>query len=271
MEIKNILITICIVILLYIVIRYITTDVNTLSGLQAATTMQTVSAKSLAKGSSGANTSNFTYSIWFYINDWNYRYGESKIVYGRMSSPSTTAGASSESSSSSIPGIPGVDPCPAVVLTPIQNNVSIYLACFPGGDAGGATGATASDDTPGPSGSVIHTCSVSNVPIQKWVNLLISAYGRTLDVYIDGKLVRTCLLPGIAKINPNSNVYVTPSGGFDGWTSKFQYFPNSTDPQTAWNIYQAGYGQSFLSNLFGKYKIQLNVLEGTTENTVFTI
>lgn len=271
MDIKNILITICIVILLYIVIRYITTDINTLSGLQSGTTMQTISAKSLAKGSSGANTSNFTYSIWFYINDWNYRYGEPKIIYGRMASPSKTSGSSTIPSISSIAGIPGLDPCPAVVLTPIQNNLSIYLACFPGGGSGGATGATGPTDSAGPDNSVIHTCNVSNVPIQKWVNLLISAYGRTLDVYIDGKLVRTCLLPGIAKINQNANVYVTPSGGFNGWTSKFQYYANSTDPQTAWNIYQAGYGQSFLSNLFGKYKIQLNVLEGTTENTVFTI
>lgn len=254
MNIKNIIMAIVVIILLYIVIRYVTTDINTLSGLQSATTMQTIQSSSLANG---VSSSNFTYSIWFYINDWNYRYGEPKVVYGRMGAPS--AG----SASGSVPGIAGSDPCPVVVLGAVQNNLAISLTCY-------------STD----SSTTIHTCAVSNIPIQKWVNLLISVYGRTLDVYIDGKLVKTCLLPGTANVNPDSNVYITPpgaatssgtTGGFSGWTSKFQYFANATDPQTAWNIYQQGYGQSFLSNIFGKYKIQVSVLEGTTQNTVLTI
>ena len=53
-----------------------------------------------------------------------------------------------------------------------------------------------------------------NVPLQKWVNLIISLYGRTLDVYIDGKLVRTCVLPGVAQVNPDADILVTPMGGF---------------------------------------------------------
>jgi len=255
MNIKNIIIAIVIIILLYIVIRYVMTDINTLTGLQSGSTMQTVQSSSLANG---VSSSNFTYSIWFYINDWNYRYGEPKVVYGRMSAPSSGA------STGSVAGVAGTDPCPLVVLGAVQNNLAISLTCY-------------STD----SSSTIHTCAVANIPIQKWVNLLISVYGRTLDVYIDGKLVKTCLLPGTANVNANSNVYITPPGlpnssssgqaGFSGWTSKFQYFPNATDPQTAWNIYQQGYGQSFLSNIFGKYKIQLSVLEGTTQNTVLTI
>ena len=254
MNIKNIILAIVIIILLYIVIRYVTTDVNTLSGLQSGTTMQTIPSSSLANG---VSSSNFTYSIWFYVNDWNYRYGEPKVIYGRMGAPSAT------SASGSVPGIAGSDPCPVVVLGAVQNNLAISLTCY----------STASSST-------IHTCAVSNIPIQKWVNLLISVYGRTLDVYIDGKLVKTCLLPGTANVNQDSNVYITPpgsasssstTGGFSGWTSKFQYFANATDPQTAWNIYQQGYGQSFLSNIFGKYKIQVSVLEGTTQDTVLTI
>jgi hypothetical protein len=103
------------------------------------------------------------------------------------------------------------------------------------------------------------------------INLLISVYGRSLDVYLDGKLVKTSVLPGVAKINNNSNVYITPSGGFSGWTSKFQYFPNSTDPQTAWNIYQKGYGSSVLSNTFGKYQVKLSFVENGTETSSLTV
>ena len=47
---------------------------------------------------------------------------------------------------------------------------------------------------------------IVNVPIQRWVNIFISVFGRTLDVYLDGKLVKTGILPSIAKVNPNANI-----------------------------------------------------------------
>ena len=260
MNIQSIIFIVVIIILLYVVLRYIMKDVNTLTGLVSGTEMQTIPATGLAQNSSGTNSSNFTYSIWFYINDWNYRYGEPKILYGRM-------GADSTPSNASIGDISGLDPCPVVALGAIENNLAVSLACFPGSDVDN----TSNDAVDPTSGAVIHTCNVPNVPIQKWVNLLVSAYGRTLDIYLDGKLVRTCVLPGVAKINQNASVYVTPKGGFSGWTSKFQYFPNSTDPQTAWNIYQQGYGASMLSNMFGKYQIKVAFMEGTTEDSSFTI
>jgi hypothetical protein len=88
-----------------------------------------------------------------------------------------------------------------------------------------------------------------------------------MDVYIDGKLVRTCLLPGVASVNNNANVHVTPSGGFEGWTSKFQYFPNSINPQEAWNIYTQGY--SNMSSMFNSYQVQLALVEnGKTQSSI---
>ena len=118
---------------------------------------------------------------------------------------------------------------------------------------------------------IIHNCPVANVPIQRWCNLFVSVYGRTLDLYLDGKLVRTCVLPGVAKIDANAPVYVTPNGGFSGWTSRFQYWPDSSDPQRAWNIYKAGYGGSLLGGLFGKYTVKISLMEGDTEDSTWTI
>ena len=259
MDIKNVLLIIIIVVLLYVVIRYVFSDVNTLSNLSSGTTMQTIDSNNLATGNV-ANSSNFTYSIWFYINDWNYKYGENKVLFGRMGSLSDAKGAS-------VSGISGKEPCPAVILGSIENNLSILLTCYPGSDATAAN----DDDIRAADGAIVHTCNISNIPIQKWVNLLISTYGRTLDVYLDGKLVKTCVLPGVAKINQDADVYITPSGGFSGWTAKFQYFPNSTDPQAAWNIYQKGYGSSWLSNLFGKYKVKISFSNNGTESGSYTL
>ena len=242
MEVKNILLFVIIIVLLIVVIRYIMKDVNTLSGLTSAQTMQTVEPSDLASSNSG-NTSNFTYSIWFYIDDWNYKYGEPKVVFGRM-----------------VTGAGTKEPCPSVVLGALENNIVVSLAVYPGLDA---------EPTDG-SNFIIHNCPIANVPIQRWVNLLISVYGRTLDLYVDGKLVRTCVLPGVAKIDATAPVYITPNGGFAGWTAKFQYWPDPCDPQKAWNIYKQGYGGSLLGSLFGKYTVKVSLMEGDTEESTFT-
>jgi hypothetical protein len=247
----SIVITIVVVILLFMLIRYLMIDPYTIQGIQSGETASVISASSLATNGSNVPSSNFAYSIWFYVNDWNYRYGEPKVVFGRMGAQSTTG-------SGSIDGVSGLDPCPAVVLGAVENNIDVSLGCYPG-----------INQEPTTSGgtTVVHTCSVANVPIQKWVNLVVSVYGRSMDLYIDGKLVRTCLLPGVASINNNSNVYVTPAGGFNGWTSKFQYFPNSINPQDAWNIYTSGY--SSWSSMFNSYQLQISLVEnGTTEKSI---
>jgi hypothetical protein len=251
MSALSIVITIVVIVLVLMLLKYIFSDPYTLQSLKSAQTASTINASSLASNGSSVPASNFAYSVWFYVNDWNYRYGQTKVIFGRM-------GSQSGASSGSISGVSGIDPCPAVVLGPIENNISVSLGCYPGANQqpttkGGKT--------------VIHTCSVANVPIQKWVNLLISVYGRTLDIYIDGKLVRTCLLPGVASVNNDANIYVTPAGGFDGWTSKLQYYPNSINPQEAWNIYTQGYA-SWLS-MFNAYQIQVSLVEnGETQSSI---
>jgi hypothetical protein len=235
MEPKNIVMFLVIIILVIILLRYAMSDANTLSSLTSGKTSQTIEATELASSSSGT-TSNFTYSIWFFIDDWNYRYGEAKVIFGRMSSGTNNF------------------PCPTVVLNPFRNNIEVSLAVY---------------DPSNNLDSQQHTCAVSNVPIQKWCNLFVSVYGRTLDIYLDGKMVRTCVLPGIAKIDANAPVYITPMGGFSGWTARFQYWAESSNPQKAWDTYKAGYGGSVLGSIFGKYTVKLSLMEGDTESTTF--
>ncbi len=257
MEAKNVLLFVIIIVLLYIVIKYVIKDVNTLTGLVSAQTMQKIEASSLASSSSAGATSNYTYSIWFYVDDWNVKYGEPKVVFGRMASEMDKN-----------------QPCPLVSLAPLENNLIVSLAIYPGMDTApieDTTTTTTTTDTDTSTESSIHRCMVANIPIQKWVNVLISTYGRSLDIYIDGKLVRTCVLPGVARVESSTPVYITPNGGFSGWTAKFQYWPDSCDPQKAWNIYKAGYGASMLAGLLGKYTVKVSLMEGDTEESSFSI
>jgi hypothetical protein len=249
MDFKFVLIIIILILFLYFVLNYIYSTNTVSTSITSGTTMQTIDATKLSSTKSGIKSSNFTYSIWFYIDDWNYNYGKEKVLFGRVGSPTSSPGAS---------GSYGKEPCPMVTFGGIENNLNVMMNVYSGS---------------GTSSSITHTCNVSNIPIQAWCNLLISVYGRTLDIYLDGKLVNTCVLPGTAKINENANVYITPVGGFSGWTSKFEYYPNATDPQTAWNIYQNGYSNSIIDSVFGtSFRVKFSTVDSSgTETSSYTI
>ena len=185
------------------------------------------------------NTSNFCFSTWFYVQDWSYRFGQPKIVLKRGNDE---------------------NPCPEIVLGESQNNIIISVACY-------GNGSTGNPDT---GSTIVHKCELSNFPLQKWVNLIIGLNGQTLDVYIDGKLTRTCVLPGPA-IKAEGDVYVTPGGGFNGYTANFQYWSQPVNPQQAYNIYKSGYGSSGLANMFGNYGVRVQFLENGQVDWDFTI
>ena len=202
LSVKSIAIGVVVLVLIILIIRWIMGDSTKLSGLNDAKKVTKISAQDLAQN----NASNYAYSVWFYVDDWSYRYGEPKIILGRLDSD--------------------LNPSPSITLGAIENNLQIETTVYPSSQS--STGTK-------------NTCNVANVPIQKWVNVIVSLYGRTMDVYIDGKLVRTCVLPGVAKIANNAPVYVTPLGGFSGYTANIHYYADALNPQEAYNIYRKGY------------------------------
>ena len=327
--VQTVLIAIVFLIIIYYVIQWFTTKSVKLSNMQKATSTTTISASKLKNN----NVGNFTYSIWYYIDDWNSNYGKQKTLM-RVSNKDAGAGPSMH-----------------INLGETENNINITVRCYnedggcptecdtcgyistAGGKpsfnntcsgicytdslwpaAGGAAGkalmenqtlskemmahlrkklGTASPycvggigdsyfnnnrhqmgeqvdcskcSSSGSGSSKMSTCTVSNFPLQKWVNLTVSVYGRTLDVYLDGKLTHTCVLPGPANMNNLNNIVITPQGaGFDGYTTDLTYYPTASNPQEAYNIYKSGFGGSSMSNLLNKYRVQISFLENNEE------
>lgn len=236
--IQNVLIMLVIVVLLYYIFSWLFRTSTQLTTLQNANLKQTILASTLKNNN---NTSNFAYSTWFYVDDWNYRFGEDKILLLRAKLLNDVGFG--------------------IVLGAMKNNIEIGVECYKQNANTGVLG----------NSPLVHKCLVENFPLQKWVNLTVSVYGRTLDVYIDGKLVRTCVLPGVAKVDPDANMMVTPFGGFHGYTGNFKYWSNALNPQEAYNIYKDGYGGSLLGNLFNKYRIKIAFLEDNKEHGSFEI
>jgi hypothetical protein len=241
MPTKEIFIVLGIIILVVIIYAIFSSTTATLSHLKDATQSQVISAKKLPRNN---DTSNYTYSLWFFVNEWNYKVGEPKTILSRVDNHK--------------------NPCPSMTLGEYQNDLTIAVTCYKNKASDPDGGKSKKDYT-------VFPCTIDNVPLQRWVNLLISLNGRTLDVYLDGKLVRTCVLPGVAKVAAASDVVLSPNGGFNGWTSKVQYWANSTNPQEAWNIYKSGYGGSALGNLLNKYRIKIAFLEDNIEQSSFEL
>lgn len=65
---------------------------------------------------------------------------------------------------------------------------------------------------------------VPNVPMNKWVHVLVRCRGQMLDVYINGTVSRSVDLGAVPKQN-NGEVSIGLNGGFDGYVSNLWYFP----------------------------------------------
>lgn len=231
MPVLNLVILVLIVVAIVIILNRIFKKKNKLLDFNDGNVEQILPPSKIDTSTS----SNYTYSIWFYVEDWNYKYGQQKVLLKRIDNEG--------------------NPCPMIKLDAFQNDLIVSVQTYPDTSVSGDTN------------TQLFNCSVKNVPIQSWVNALVSINGRTLDVYLDGKLVKTCVMPGVAKTPGNNPVVITPNGGFAGFTANTEYWAKSATPQDAWNIYKKGNGAS--TNMFNKYKIKVALLEDNREKTSF--
>ena len=83
-------------------------------------------------------------------------------------------------------------------------------------------------------------CDVQNIPLQKWVMITYVLNNRTVDIYVNGKLERSCVLKGIPLIDGGDNLFVCKEGGFYGQIAKLQYFNRSLVPSEVLDMYKEG-------------------------------
>jgi hypothetical protein len=82
-------------------------------------------------------------------------------------------------------------------------------------------------------------CIINNIPIQKWAHVVVSVFNNSIEVYLDGRLIKTKSLRGFPKPNLQ-NMHVCPNGGFDGLLANLQYSNMSLPSNEIYNIYKMG-------------------------------
>jgi len=119
------------------------------------------------------------------------------------------------------------------------------------------------------SGTTPDNFTITNTfPIQKWVYVIISVDGMTMDAYLDGKLVISKQLSSPITgdtVNPLVLGGSTPSP--DIYLTKVNWWPTAMNPQLAWNNYMQGNGLPSSS----QYNVKLEVLQDNVQQKQFTL
>ena len=116
--------------------------------------------------------------------------------------------------------------------------------------------------------------TIKNIPLQKWTNITITSNNRSLDTYLDGKLVKTSLLTGPIHVNGSSDITICGSEpgaqvadpGFSGNIAKVRYYSRTLNPREAYELYKEGYSGSLFGNLFNKYKLKFSLITDNKES-----
>lgn len=153
--------------------------------------------------------------FWMYISNWDYRFGQDKDVLKRVSS-----------NDRSIVG-------PRVYLAPTENTLNVTVSLYPSDLRAGSAepGVSSTGDS--------YTCSVENVPLQSWFAVSVTVFQRNMDIYINGRLVKSCVLPGIPK-PALGDVILNDNGGFAGSICNVNGYNVMLNPSDAKSFHAKG-------------------------------
>jgi len=127
--------------------------------------------------------------------------------------------------------------------------------------------------------SVSKNMVVDNFPLQKWVFIIVSMDTSFLDVYLDGKLLKSFKIndakqppstPRITLGNPSGTIG-KPHQPFDAVVTLFYRWSVPMDPGTAWNYYMKGNGQGGLLSSMSTYGINMQVLQNNIETSTYKL
>ena len=82
-------------------------------------------------------------------------------------------------------------------------------------------------------------CVAKMIPLQKWVNIIVSVYNQNVDIYVDGQLSSSCILKRFPDIS-GDDVKITPDDGFSGMISRVKFTNSAMTTQQARQIYYDG-------------------------------
>jgi hypothetical protein len=110
-----------------------------------------------------------------------------------------------------------------------------------------------------------------NFAIQKWSYVTISVDNTYVDLYIDGKLIKSIKLSATQSNSTDHNVYIGGKSASmnDINIATFKRWINPLSPQEVWNEYMKGNGG--IGNMFNHYGVNVNLLKDNVSTSTFKL
>ena len=187
------------------ILSFINNSPTIINGMIDAKQLVVVPQNPLSNGSvtinrsiNGPNGIEFTWSVWIFINDLTYNSGKYKHIFSKGNNAVTT-------STSDTKGLNFPNNAPGMYIYPNTNDLLIVMNTYE---------------------TINQEITINDIPIGKWVNVILRCRNKTLDVYINGTITKSVNLNGVPKQN-YGDVFVAMNGGFDGYISDLRYYDYS--------------------------------------------
>jgi hypothetical protein len=189
----------------------------------------------------------FTVSTWIYVNDWSYRRGNNKSILSIEGSnfdiiriylgsykPSLSVRLHTKEASGTPMSVSGNQSSSGSgSMWSSQTSDSLDK------DTRDSTFNTLQSESGLLDGSPM--CDLPEIELQRWVCITIAVNGKTVDVYYDGKLARSCVLPTFYKVDASGySAKLLGYGGFGGQISTTAMYDIALNPEQVYKIYMAG-------------------------------
>lgn len=188
----------------------------------------------------------FTWATWLYINEVPPA-GDADTKYQHIFHKGSGDKMNDEGMAFPLNG-PGlyIDKTSAAVAAKGRVNNSLVVAM----NTTPATGFQMSaPERDGADDRIIEKAIVKNVPLNKWVHVVIRVKGRAMDVYVNGTIALRHVFSGVPKQN-YGNVYSGLNGGFDGMIADLRYFNQAIDVPEMMKMLKSGPDMSMAKSMF---------------------
>jgi hypothetical protein len=100
-------------------------------------------------------------------------------------------------------------------------------------------------------------CDIEEIDLQRWVCITVCLSGKTVDVYMDGKLSRSCVLRSMYEVDGDlTTVQLGGPNGFGGYIGQTQIANYAYSPDQVYKMYQNGpMDQSLWAILSGIFSV----------------
>jgi len=172
----------------------------------------------------------FTISTWIYVNDWSYRRGFNKSILSIEGSNFDIIRIYLGSYKPSLSVRLHTKETGADMSTPSTEDLNKYTRDVTFKNSQIESGLLDS--------SAI--CDLPEIELQRWICITVAINGKTIDVYYDGKLARSCVLPTYYKVDTRYSAKMLGYGGFGGQISTTSMYDLALNPEQVYKIYMAG-------------------------------